>query len=193
MTANPTPLPPEGVTEEDRKALDEIFSASLHARIKNNDSDEPILQILARHRIAATSAAEGEELRRDLAGSIEDAKLLREYVALYEARATKAEGEVEALRRSYETAVQNRNYYADERKKERERATKAEAANARLLDWAVERWRCEVEHRPLVNIHRRSLDDAWRQVIRKLNGDPDLLVGPAHDDLLQALDQGAEG
>jgi len=55
MTTNPTPLPPEGVTEEDRKALDEIFSASLHARIKNNDSDEPILQILARHRIAATS------------------------------------------------------------------------------------------------------------------------------------------
>ena len=52
------------------------------------------------------------------------------------------------------------------------------------LDWAVSRWNAEVLHRPLVNIHRRSLDDAWRQVIRRFGGDPDALVGPRHDDLV---------
>jgi len=46
----------------------------------------------------AKAEGEVEELRRDLAGSIEDAKLLREYVALYEARATKAEAANARLR-----------------------------------------------------------------------------------------------
>jgi hypothetical protein len=59
-----------------------------------------------------------------------------------------------------------------------------EAARLDLLLWAVERWRAEVGNRPLVNIHRRSLDDTWRQVIRYANGDPDLLIGPDHDSLL---------
>ena len=54
-----------------------------------------------------------------------------------------------------------------------------------LLSWAVGRWRAEVENRPLVNVHRRSLDDAWRQVIRHAGGDDEALVGPAHDDLLR--------
>ncbi len=53
------------------------------------------------------------------------------------------------------------------------------------LEWAVERWNAEVKHRPLVNIHRRTLDDTWRQVIRHFGGDPDALVGPAHDELLE--------
>lgn len=53
-----------------------------------------------------------------------------------------------------------------------------------LLSWAVNRWREEVEHRPLVNVHRRTLDDTWRQVVRKLGGDPDALLGPCHDVLL---------
>jgi hypothetical protein len=53
-----------------------------------------------------------------------------------------------------------------------------------LLTWAVGRWNAEVRNRPLINVHRRSLDDAWRQVIRFAGGDPDLLVGPAHDDLV---------
>lgn len=56
------------------------------------------------------------------------------------------------------------------------------------LVWAVSRWRAEVENRPLVNIHRRSLDDAWRQVIRHHGGDDEALVGPRHDDLLEATD-----
>lgn len=53
-----------------------------------------------------------------------------------------------------------------------------------LLAWAVGRWRAEVENRPLVNTHRRSLDDTWRQVIRYAGGDPDALIGHAHDVLL---------
>lgn len=47
--------------------------------------------------------------------------------------------------------------------------------------WAVERWNAEVRDRPIVNKHRRSLDDVWRQVIRKFGGDPDALIGPSHD------------
>lgn len=51
------------------------------------------------------------------------------------------------------------------------------------LDWAVSRWRAEVESRPLRNVHRRPLDTTWRQVIRRFGGDPDALVGPSHDTL----------
>ena len=54
------------------------------------------------------------------------------------------------------------------------------------LQWAVSRWNAEVCNRPLVNVHRRSLDDAWRQVIRHLGGDDVTLCGPRHDDLLAA-------
>lgn len=54
---------------------------------------------------------------------------------------------------------------------------------AGVLEWAVDRWHAEVANRPLNNVHRRALDDSWRQVIRKLGGDPGLLCGPAHDAL----------
>lgn len=47
---------------------------------------------------------------------------------------------------------------------------------ASLLGWAVERWNAEVKDRPLENINRRPLDDTWRQVIRKLGGNPDKLL-----------------
>ena len=53
-----------------------------------------------------------------------------------------------------------------------------------LLSWAVSRWQDEVSARPLKNIHRRTLDDTWRQVVRKLGGDDVCLLGPAHDDLV---------
>lgn len=56
------------------------------------------------------------------------------------------------------------------------------------LRWAVERWRAEVENRPLQNIHRRTLDTTWRQVIRHMGGDDEALVGPRHDDLVEATD-----
>jgi hypothetical protein len=54
------------------------------------------------------------------------------------------------------------------------------------LDWAVDRWNAEVRNRPLVNVHRRTLDGTWRQVIRHLGGDPDALIGASHDELLDA-------
>lgn len=54
------------------------------------------------------------------------------------------------------------------------------------LLWAVERWNAEVKNRPLNNSHRRSLDDAWRQIISYFGGDPDELCGPNHDSLLAA-------
>ena len=57
---------------------------------------------------------------------------------------------------------------------------------ADLLDWAVERWYAEVSQRPLHNVHRRSIDDTWRQVIRRLGGDPAELCGPDHDTLIAA-------
>ena len=63
---------------------------------------------------------------------------------------------------------------------------------AGLLEWAVDRWHAEVANRPLSNVHRRSLDDTWRQVIRRLGGDAGLLCGPAHD-ALAAHDKQSEG
>jgi hypothetical protein len=55
------------------------------------------------------------------------------------------------------------------------------------LTWAVQRWNDEVKNRPLVNVHRRTLDDTWRQVMRHFGGDPDALVGPSHDSLRAEL------
>jgi len=69
------------------------------------------------------------------------------------------------------------------------RANASHAERARvpeMLDWAVSRWMAEVSNRPLVNKNRRSLDDAWRQVIRHCGGDDAVLCGPRHDDLLAA-------
>jgi len=51
--------------------------------------------------------------------------------------------------------------------------------------WAVSRWEAEVKNRPLQNIHRRSLDDTWRQVIRHYGGDDVGLCGLPHDELLE--------
>lgn len=53
----------------------------------------------------------------------------------------------------------------------------------RILQWAVSRWHDEVANRPLVNVHRRTLDDTWRQVIRHCGGDDIALLGRCHDDL----------
>lgn len=72
----------------------------------------------------------------------------------------------------------------------RERAAlAARTAPAGLLEWAVSRWHAEVSQRPLVNAHRRSFDDTWRQVIRFAGGDDVALCGPRHDDLLAAAQQ----
>lgn len=53
-----------------------------------------------------------------------------------------------------------------------------------LLAWAVSRWTAEVANRPLGNVHRRTLDDTWRQVVRRLRGDDVALLGPPHDELV---------
>jgi len=62
---------------------------------------------------------------------------------------------------------------------------KLETAKAELLTWAVSRWILEVKDCPLVNIHRRSLDDTWRQVIRYAGGNDRELIGPTHDELIK--------
>ncbi|HIE4455125.1 TPA: hypothetical protein ACXNAA_005741 [Pseudomonas aeruginosa] len=69
---------------------------------------------------------------------------------------------------------------------------KAQHSVPELLEWAVGRWHAEVSLRPLINVHRRALDDTWRQVIRRLGGDTGLLCGPSHDELLAAA-PGKEG
>lgn len=56
--------------------------------------------------------------------------------------------------------------------------------NANAVAWAVSCWQAEVALRPLVNVHRRTLDGTWRQVIRHFGGDPEKLIGPSHDTLL---------
>ena len=53
-----------------------------------------------------------------------------------------------------------------------------------LLAWAVSKWEDEVLNRPLTNVHRRTLDDTWRQMIKHCGGDAVALIGPSHDDLL---------
>ena len=50
-----------------------------------------------------------------------------------------------------------------------------------LLSWAVQRWHETVANRPLVNVHRRTLDDTWREVVRFAGGDDGLLLGLRHD------------
>lgn len=64
-------------------------------------------------------------------------------------------------------------------------AVREAAGYARVLEWAVSRWKSEVENRPLENKNRRPLDDVWRQVVRFAGGDPDALLGPSHDAALR--------
>ena len=52
-----------------------------------------------------------------------------------------------------------------------------------LIDWAAEQWHAQVAKRPMVNVHRRSLDDVWRQVLRHLGVDDRARLGPTHDEL----------
>ena len=56
--------------------------------------------------------------------------------------------------------------------------------NNEIVAFGVTRWMAEVKNRPMANIHRRTLDTTWRQVIRFGGGDPNELVGPSHDAIL---------
>jgi hypothetical protein len=54
-----------------------------------------------------------------------------------------------------------------------EKGTKAvQDPTAHLAAWVLERWDAEVGNRPLENVHRRTLDNTWAQVYRKLTGCP---------------------
>lgn len=66
-------------------------------------------------------------------------------------------------------------------------AGEAETFRIALHEWAVQGWRDEVQNRPLVNIHRKRLDDFWRKAIRKAGGDPDALLGPDHDTIIESM------
>jgi hypothetical protein len=37
-----------------------------------------------------------------------------------------------------------------------------------LVRWAQSRWDAEVKDRPFENIHRKTLDETWKQVIREI-------------------------
>lgn len=50
------------------------------------------------------------------------------------------------------------------------------ADNGELLQWAIERWNEEVRDRPKQNIYRKTLDNTWKQIIRKLGADPDKVL-----------------
>lgn len=58
--------------------------------------------------------------------------------------------------------------------------------NNTTIAWAVDRWEKEVKNRSLNNVHRRTLDDTWRQVIKHHGGNPNELLGPAHDMMVWA-------
>ncbi len=62
----------------------------------------------------------------------------------------------------------------------------APPTNTDMLRFAVDQWHAQVSQRPLQNVHRRTLDSVWRQVIKEAGGDPESLVGPKHDDFLDA-------
>jgi hypothetical protein len=63
------------------------------------------------------------------------------------------------------------------------RAAGYAAGMAAVREYAVSRWKAEVDLRPLENKHRRTLDDVWRQVISHTGGDPEALLGLSHDAL----------
>src|SRR5271169_5458805 len=89
------------------------------------------------------------------------------------------------LRRNRPSAIPNHQPRRNATYHSREAVQTTEASS--LLTWAVSRWNAEVADRPLRNIHRRALDDIWRQVIRFAGRDPIALLGPSHDDLLDPL------
>jgi len=50
----------------------------------------------------------------------------------------------------------------------------------------VRSWHEQVANRPIQNVWRRTLDSVWRQVIRFAGEDDVVLIGPRHDDMLDA-------
>ena len=205
MTANPTPLPPEGVTQADRDAAAQVYQsfrdhdfAKWISQGTNAGGDYNfIIQLFARHRIAATSAAEDgwmkvpsvEQSDRDATA---DLYLLQQgdpYSPHDQAVASAIRlGEhdewdhVKALAQHREKSIAS--FVRDNKAgglwyrrwfKAEARATKAEAANARLMEAVEPLARLEIPKKPQGNAGTYSI---------------------FHSDILRArgsLDQGAEG
>jgi len=66
----------------------------------------------------------------------------------------------------------------------REEVSALQQRLAEAEKWVVYRWQAEVGNRPWVNVHRRSLDETWRQVMRHMGLDDRALCGLTHDELL---------
>jgi len=171
MTANPTPLPPEGVMLEPcplcggapklngnlaRGAFGVVCGNKHHVQTYGATSAEAITAW--NHRIAATSAAQGEAtvLGEELRGDAD--KLVGQYDYSPKSRI------VTLMREA-----------ADALDKSQTRATMAEAANARLREALEPLARLEIPKKPQGNAGAYSI---------------------RHSDILrarEALDQGAEG
>lgn len=73
--------------------------------------------------------------------------------------------------------MQYRHQFELQREEEKGYARGLRDQQGETLKWAVDRWNAEVRDRPLINVHRRTLDETWRQVIRNLGGDDEALIG----------------
>ncbi len=60
---------------------------------------------------------------------------------------------------------------AEKAEAEVERLEKETVPRQQIVDWAVGRWFEEVSRRPEENIHDRTLNNGWRQVIRRWGGE----------------------
>jgi len=49
--------------------------------------------------------------------------------------------------------------------------------------WALQQWESEVLYRPAVNVHRKMLDDKWREIYRDATGG-DEIPYMTHDELV---------
>lgn len=110
------------------------------------------------------AVSEVERLREDAASDHQVMEVLREGLGRFEsavaARAEARNKELLAEREQLRGEV--------ERLKAERDAARSETLTALVL-WVNERWDAEVKNRPVENIHRRTLDGTWKQVLAKLD------------------------
>jgi hypothetical protein len=66
------------------------------------------------------------------------------------------------------------------------------AAHMEIIDWAVDKWISDVRDRPMLNVHRRTLDGCYRAIIKHVGGDDVKLLGPDHDSLMMKSSHDAD-
>jgi len=126
MTANPTPLSPEGVAQADR-AFVMRWQKFLKHRYDQKLMDagrydlDPIVLTAAHHRIAATSAAEGEAYNRGVNDGVTEIEKTLHRILRTEWKPSNFQDPTAP------TVMQMIDIFEA-------RATKAEAANARLME-----------------------------------------------------------